>query len=1131
MTSKQCFLIMLALSVFVLVLSVDTEAATQVEEFEGVIPESTFLFASTSGIDAVKPAFDASSLGQIWHDKSVQDFYNSVQPQLAAALRNAIRVGDPNDVKRYDAVVKLLKLVIHRPVIFGVADNSGAEEIPVCVYAIVNAGTEKDKIESAMRDIEALMQKGDVSEARIGSRLMKTLDKPTDPNMYWGWAGDYLVFVVGDVKGSVLRGLEKPDKTRKSVLADLPEHGDVLAGYVRFDKATSLVSDLAKAEGEDPLEKMRPACDKLGLTSVQTYKYRLGFDDTEMVSAALVEMGAERRGLFSMLQPVDKSMLKTVHEKSMATGLMNVDFAGIYDILFEVIQSVAPPEDYNNIKRHVAEFENEAGFKIRDGLLKSLDGRIMFYNLPMAVNEEVPSGGMVLAARVRDKIVFEKSLVAAEKYLQNKGGENFRVAEQIQADGQVIHNWVIPMLAMMQVMPCWATTDEYVVIASNPMMIGVALKRMTTSSEDLRSIVDTDKFTKATAKVPGEVIYLRYTDTGAGLNQFLMVAQQFWPVVSMAAAKEGIQLPAMFPSLGHLASKIEPTCEYNWFDARGLNYRMTGTGIDVSLRSIGGTSLAMGILMPALARTRQVAYRMASGSNMAGIGKACHVYANDHDGNMPPNLETLIKAVDLHPKMLKSKYVPKGSSEASYVYVAGQNVNMNPGNVLAYENPKYVVEGLNVLYLDGRVKFERPAEFRGELEATYRRLGQEMPEIRFKGDDGGEYPQSQSVPAGEESEPKESVLHEAVKQGDYEKVKTLLSEGIDINDQNDQSQYALMLAIESGHNDIIRLLIEKGADINVVSTSSYTPLTLAVMRRNQEAVELLVKSGANVNAMTNGRWTALHMAVRTGQIKLAEMLIDKGADINVRTDQEMTPLMLAVLHRHTDIEQRLRDKGAATDIFVETIKGDRKAVEVLLRSAPEVVNAKNGEFRPLHWAAYCGYIDILNVLVANGADVQADTEHASPLYWAVRKNHIEAAKLLLSAGAPVDAVNEKGNTVLHYVVSPEMAQLLIDKGADVNKRSEQGHTPLHGIVGSNGHKGVLKLLLQFGVDVSERHPESQHIEAEKKQIEIARCLLDNGADLNAKDNVGLTALEQARREGYDSVVRFLNSYQNQSGSD
>ncbi|HQA92297.1 MAG TPA: type II secretion system protein, partial [Sedimentisphaerales bacterium] len=46
-------------------------------------------------------------------------------------------------------------------------------------------------------------------------------------------------------------------------------------------------------------------------------------------------------------------------------------------------------------------------------------------------------------------------------------------------------------------------------------------------------------------------------------------------------------------------------------------------------------ALLMGILMPALARVRQLAFRLTCGTNLAGIGKAMLIYANDYEDELP----------------------------------------------------------------------------------------------------------------------------------------------------------------------------------------------------------------------------------------------------------------------------------------------------------------------------------------------------------------------------------------------------------------------------------------------------------------------------------------------------------------
>jgi prepilin-type processing-associated H-X9-DG protein len=68
------------------------------------------------------------------------------------------------------------------------------------------------------------------------------------------------------------------------------------------------------------------------------------------------------------------------------------------------------------------------------------------------------------------------------------------------------------------------------------------------------------------------------------------------------------------------------------------------------------------------------------------------------------------------------------------VYANGQPKTIDPHNVLAYENPAFRTDKINVLFADGHVEAMKPEAFRRALQATYERLGKEMPEIKFKGE-------------------------------------------------------------------------------------------------------------------------------------------------------------------------------------------------------------------------------------------------------------------------------------------------------------------------------------------------------------------------------------------------------------
>ncbi|MCF7976157.1 MAG: type II secretion system protein GspG [Phycisphaerae bacterium] len=137
-----------------------------------------------------------------------------------------------------------------------------------------------------------------------------------------------------------------------------------------------------------------------------------------------------------------------------------------------------------------------------------------------------------------------------------------------------------------------------------------------------------------------------------------------------------------------------------------------------------------------------LANRMQSGSHLAAMGKAMLIYANDHDDAYPPDLESLVSEADFHPKLLVCPTKPQGFVGPGYIYIVGQSTNMDPRNVIAYENPAFCRNGMNVLYLDSHVAWMKRDDFLQQLAATYKRLGRPMPNIRFDRFDGSEYGES-----------------------------------------------------------------------------------------------------------------------------------------------------------------------------------------------------------------------------------------------------------------------------------------------------------------------------------------------------------------------------------------------------
>ncbi len=128
--------------------------------------------------------------------------------------------------------------------------------------------------------------------------------------------------------------------------------------------------------------------------------------------------------------------------------------------------------------------------------------------------------------------------------------------------------------------------------------------------------------------------------------------------------------------------------------------------------------------------------------------------------------------------------------------------------------------------------------------------------------------------------------------------------------------------------------------------------------------------------------------------------------------------------------------------------GDLAGVQAELDKGAEVNGKDDGGWTTLHWAAWHDRKEIVELLIAKGADVNAKTDNQygdTPLHKAAWGGQKEMAELLISKGADVNAKSNGGATPLHMAVNQgekEIAELLIAKGADVNTKTDDGDAPL-----------------------------------------------------------------------------------------
>jgi uncharacterized protein len=160
---------------------------------------------------------------------------------------------------------------------------------------------------------------------------------------------------------------------------------------------------------------------------------------------------------------------------------------------------------------------------------------------------------------------------------------------------------------------------------------------------------------------------------------------------------------------------------------------------------------------------------------------------------------------------------------------------------------------------------------------------------------------------------------------------------------------------------------------------------------------------------------------------------------------------------------------ADTRVADAAMRGDRPAVDALLKQNVDINPPQGDGMTALHWAALRDDLDMVNLLLSAGASVKAATRNGAitPLFLACGNGNPAILEGLLKAGAGANSVNANGTTPLMTAASsgqPDAVKILLDHGADVKaKEAANGQTALMFAAALN-RAAVIKLLIATGAD-------------------------------------------------------------------
>lgn len=375
-------------------------------------------------------------------------------------------------------------------------------------------------------------------------------------------------------------------------------------------------------------------------------------------------------------------------------------------------------------------------------------------------------------------------------------------------------------------------------------------------------------------------------------------------------------------------------------------------------------------------------------------------------------------------------------------------------------------------------------------------------------------------------------LHYAASVGHKAAAQILLTQKADVNATNNSGDTPLLCAVYYNHKDVVELLLSNKADITAKNNMSRRPLSMAVECGYKDMAELLLVNNADVNADHSD---ALFCALRNFHVDLVALLLTNKADVNATCPGMggVTPLMAVV---------------QASDYFYSAGQRlDRVEIAKLLLNAGADKDAMAFFGTALRLAVKAQNTNLVKLLLASGANKEAkDTyEHTTALISAAQLGSVGMVEFLLAAGANTETIdaNDSGKikadglspTTWVFLRPSDFDSLIPDsptKAMPLNHATALIHAagskrPQELGATDSDCASVVKLLLKAGAD-KEAKDHWGHTAlaaaAYNGHTNIVGILLASRVNVNSKDNNGNTPLHWAERNGHAGIVALLRQH-------
>lgn len=318
-------------------------------------------------------------------------------------------------------------------------------------------------------------------------------------------------------------------------------------------------------------------------------------------------------------------------------------------------------------------------------------------------------------------------------------------------------------------------------------------------------------------------------------------------------------------------------------------------------------------------------------------------------------------------------------------------------------------------------------------------------------------------------------------------------------------------SVGDGDKGAVTLFIEAGFDVNTPAENGITALDIAAMKGNTDIVKILLDKGANPNAAvisgSEKGSTPLMAAVAGGYLETTRLLVDKGADVNAKDANDLVVMDYAAGQTNLNLLKILWQHGApfltekAFAKLMDQFQFDLRAKAARSMNAGESPDACR-EF-----------------IKEQLSDFQQEQNFTTNQLVEARVFAFRAVMGVVDKSVTLDASSGFGPSEKERKAVKEFNDYLKELQSDP---AVQAHALIAAVL--EGEPGAVKWLLEQGADVN--HKDDTGVTplmnaAVANKTTVVQKLLDGGADVNLKDHQGWTATMYAAARGNFEPLKLI----------